>query len=494
MTAREEDRVPDAGTPVSAEGLASGTRWMVAGRIVTQASRLVVSVLLARLLGREAFGLVAVAMTTIVALEVVKDLGTGAAVIQRPSVDQRLLSSVFFLNLALGAACAAVMALGAPAIASLFDAPEAAPVVAALSLVLLLGGLSQTHHAMLRRSMRFTGVAAVEMVGALTTGAVSIVLALLGAGVWAMVWGTVAGAAAGTVVAWVTSGWQPSWTFSASSLRAIAGFSLNTAAYNAVNITLTNADKLLVSRSLGAAPLGVYSLAQRTISYPMESIAHVLMTVLFPAFARIQDDDDALRRGYTRAMGAIAFVTLPVMVGAAVVAEPLVRAVLDEEWLPLVPLLWFMAPAGALAALLSALNTLYSAKGRADWMFRWAVASGLFTLAAFAVGLRWGLLGLAVAYLVAMVVQFPVGYAIALRLIHLPLSRMLRALAPYAVMTALMAVAAWGAVRLADGASPWLQLGAGVAAGAVVYGGLAVWWRPPAYADLRTLVASRAGR
>lgn len=491
--ARDDGFTPDASGLVSAQGLASATRWMVAGRLVTQGSRFLVSVILARLLSPEAFGVVAVAMTTIVALEIVKDLGTGAALIQRPDVDQRLLSSVFFLNVVAGFVAAGLMAFGAPVIAAVFDTPGATPVVRAFALVLAVGGLTQVHHALLRRRMRFGGVAAVEMAGALTNGVVSIVLALLGLGVWSMVWGNLAGVVVGSVVAWVASGWHPSAQFHGADLRAIAGFSLNTAAYNVTTFALENTDKILVGRWLGTAPLGVYTLAQRTISYPLESISRVLMQVLFPAFARAQDDDEVLRKGYSRAAGAVAFVTLPVMVGAAVTADPLVRAVLGPRWTELIPLLWFMAPAGALGALLSCVNTLYSAKGRADWMFRWGLASGALTLGAFAVGLQWGLQGLAVAYLAIMVVQVPVGYAIVLRLIDMPLRAMARVLAPYVAMTAAMALAAGATVRVvaAAGGGSWAQLTAAVVVGALVYGGLALWIRPAALRDVRTLATSR---
>ncbi len=484
---------PDATGLVSAQGLASATRWMVAGRLVTQGSRFLVSVILARLLTPEAFGVVAVAMTTVVALEIVKDLGTGAALIQRAEVDQRLLSSVFYLNIVAGFLAAGLMAFGAPLIAGFFDTPDATPVVQAFALVLAVGGLTQVHHALLRRRMRFGGVAAVEMVAAVVNGVVSIVLALLGLGVWSMVWGNLAGVVVGSVVAWVASGWKPSARFHVADLRAIAGFSLHTAAYNVTTFALENTDKILVGRLLGTAPLGIYTLAQRTISYPLESISRVLMQVLFPAFARAQDDDELLRKGYSRAAGAVAFVTLPVMVGVAVTADPLVRAVLGPRWTDLIPLLWFMAPAGALGALLSCVNTLYSAKGRADWMFRWGLASGLFTLTAFVVGLQWGLQGLAVAYLGVMVVQVPVGYAIVLRLIDMPLRAMGRVLAPYAAMTAAMALAAAGTVRLLDstGATSWAQLGAAVGVGVIVYGGLALWIRPAALRDVRTLATSR---
>lgn len=484
---------PAASGLISAQGLASATRWMVAGRLVTQGSRFLVSVILARLLTPEAFGVVAVAMTTIVALEILKDLGTGAALIQRPEVDQRLLSSVFFLNIVAGFVAAGLMAFGAPVIAGFFDTPDATPVVRAFALVLAVGGLTQVHHALLRRRMRFGGVAAVEMIAALTNGVVSIVLALVGLGVWSMVWGNLAGVVVGSVVAWVASGWKPSAQFRLADLRAIAGFSLHTAAYNVTTFALENTDKILVGRLLGTAPLGVYTLAQRTISYPLESISRVLMQVLFPAFARAQDDNEVLRKGYSRAAGAVAFVTLPVMVGVAVTADPLVRAVLGERWIELIPLLWFMAPAGALGALLSCVNTLYSAKGRADWMFRWGLASGAVMLTAFAIGLQWGLQGLAIAYLAVMVVQVPVGYAIVLRLIDMPLRAMGRVLAPYVAMTAAMAVAAWLTVRLlaSTGATPWAQLGAAVGVGALVYGGLALWIRPPALRDVRTLATSR---
>lgn len=491
--ARDDGFTPDASGLVSAQGLASATRWMVAGRLVTQGSRFLVSVILARLLSPEAFGVVAVAMTTIVALEIVKDLGTGAALIQRPDVDQRLLSSVFFLNVLAGFLAAGLMAFGAPVIAAVFDTPGATPVVRAFALVLAVGGLTQVHHALLRRRMRFGGVAAVEMAGALTNGVVSIALALLGLGVWSMVWGNLAGVVVGSVVAWVASGWHPSARFRGADLRAIAGFSLNTAAFNVTTFALENTDKILVGRWLGTAPLGVYTLAQRTISYPLESISRVLMQVLFPAFARAQDDDELLRKGYSRAAGAVAFVTLPVMVGAAVTADPLVRAVLGPRWTELIPLLWFMAPAGALGALLSCVNTLYSAKGRADWMLRWGLASGALTLAAFAVGLQWGLQGLAVAYLAIMVVQVPVGYAIVLRLIDMPLRAMARVLAPYVAMTAAMALAAGATVRVvaAAGQGSWAQLTAAVVVGVLVYGGLALWIRPAALRDVRTLATSR---
>lgn len=490
---RDSAFTPDASGLVSARGLASATRWMVVGRLVTQGSRFLVSVILARLLSPEAFGVVAVAMTTIVALEIVKDLGTGAALIQRQQVDQRLLSSVFYLNVVAGFVAAGLMAVGAPLIADFFATPDATTVVQAFSLVLAVGGLTQVHHALLRRRMRFGGVAAVEMVAALTNGVVSIVLALLGAGVWSMVWGNLAGTVTGSAVAWVASGWRPSRQLHRADLRAIAGFSLNTAAYNVTTFALENTDKILVGRWLGTAPLGVYTLAQRTISYPLESISKVLMQVLFPAFARAQDDNATLRKGYSRAVGAIAFVTLPVMVGAAVVAEPMVHAVLGEKWVGLIPLLWFMAPAGALGALVSAVNTIYSAKGRADWMFRWGLASGAVRLAAFAIGLQWDLQGLAIAYLVVMVVETPVGYAIVLRLIEMPLRAMARVLAPYFVMTAAMAAGAWLTVRLLEstGATPWAQLGAAVGVGALVYGGLALWIRPPALRDVRTLATSR---
>lgn len=479
--------------PVSVSALASGTRWVFLARILTQALRFAVSVLLARWLSPEAFGIVAVALTTVAAMEIVKDMGTGAAVIQRPEVDQTLLSTVFFVNVVAAVLGAGLMVAGATLIAGLFGSPGAAPAVRALSLILVMGGPTLTHHAMLRRTMRFARVAAVEVTGAVTMAVVSIVLAIMDYGVWSLVWGNIAGAAVGGGVVWVLSGWRPSARFSWPALRSIARFSLGTMAYNACTFALQNADKVLVGRLLGTAPLGVYSLGQRTVSYPVASISQTMMTVLFPALARVQNDLAALRRGYTLAVGAIAFITLPIMFGVAAVAAPLVAVLLGPQWTELVPLLWFMAPAGALQAVLSAVNSIYSAKGKADWMFYWGAASGIVQIVAYVIGLQWGLVGLAVAYLGAQLVLLPVGMALSLRLIDLPLRAFMASLVPYTVLSIVMAGSAFGAWQGAQalGWSQLVQLAVGVAVGAVVYlGGMALW-RPPAAGHVLQAVRMR---
>lgn len=480
-------------TPVSVSALASGTRWVFLARILTQALRFAVSVLLARWLSPEAFGIVAVALTTVAAMEIVKDMGTGAAVIQRPEVDQTLLSTVFVVNVVAGVLGAGLMVVGATLIAGLFGAPGAAPAVRALSLILVMGGLTLTHHAMLRRTMKFARVAAVEVTGAVTMASVSIVLAILGYGVWSLVWGNVAGAAIGGVVAWVVSGWRPSARFSWPALRSIARFSLGTMAYNVCTFALQNVDKVLVGRLLGTAPLGVYSLGQRTVSYPVASISQTLMTVLFPALARVQNDPAALRRGYTLAVGAIAFITLPIMLGVAAVATPLVAVLLGPQWTELVPLLWFMAPAGALQAVLSAVNSIYSAKGKADWMFYWGAASGVVQIIAYVIGLQWGLIGLAIAYLGSQLVLLPVGMALSLRLIDMRLGTFMAGMVPYGVLSIVMAGSAFGAWQGAQalGWNQLAQLVAGVVVGAVVYLGGTALWRPPAASHVLRAVRMR---
>jgi len=475
---------------ITAGRLAGATRWALAGRLVTQLTRFGVSILLARLLDPEAFALVAVAMTAILALEVLRDLGTGSAVIQRREVDDQLLTTVFVLNVAIGAVLTAAMALGAGAIAALFGTSEATPVVQALSAVVIVQSIAQTHHALLRRDLRFRSVATVDMASALVTAAVSIGMAVTGFGVWAMVWGNIAGVVVGGITAWSASGWRPRGGVAPRRLGDIAHYSLNTTAFNVVRFVLREADKVLVGRVLGVGALGIYSLGQRTVRYPVESIGQVLMSVLFPAFARIQDDDAALRRGYTRATGAIALVVLPVMIGVAVCADPIVDVVLGEKWRAIVPLLQCMAPAGAIAAVTAAVDTIFSAKGRADHLFRVGFLRASVTLAGVVVGLRWGLPGLAIGYLVAMVVQSPIGMHLALRSIGMRLRDLVVSLLPYVAMVAVMAaavLAVLATVPLADG--PLLALG--VLVGVVVYGGLALWWRPPAVRDLVLLVRHR---
>ncbi|MEZ5218810.1 MAG: oligosaccharide flippase family protein [Ilumatobacteraceae bacterium] len=145
---------------------------------------------------------------------------------------------------------------------------------------------------------------------------------------------------------WVVTRWRPSRHFRPSDLRGVANFSLNLTVFNVFNFLFLNADKFLVGSYLGAAALGVYGLGQQTLMYPVRSVTRNMTTVLFPTFARIQDDNERIGRHYLSACGAVAALAFPAMAGIAIIADPLVRGFLNERWLDAIPIMMILARSG----------------------------------------------------------------------------------------------------------------------------------------------------
>ena len=471
-----------------------GTRYTAVSQVVTQVVRFGTNIVLARLLTPEDFGIVAIALVVSMLLDQILDLGTGAAIIQRKSVDDKLLNSVFYLNLALGALLGLSLYLGAGLVASLFGNPEATPVLRAFSVVTAVTSLGQIHDALLRRNLRFFEIAIVASVSAAVTAVVSIGGALLGMDYWALVLGIAVGALVGTVLVWIYDRWRPSFTLSLASLKSIWGYSVHLFLSNMVFMVFTQVDKIIIGRFLGSTALGTYTLAQRTVTSPITAVGTVANEVAFPAFSRRQHDHTALRSGFVRSSRVIALITFPAMIGLAVLAEPAVNVVFGSQWLGLIPVIWVLAPIAALQSVTVNSNQLLLAKGRSDWSFRWGVVilprPHRPRAPRSALGPCWGCCSVRSRDLAADAVRA----ALAFRTIDMRLRDYVRELLPQVWITTVMAVCVAGAaqaVATATGAY-WAELLVGCLVGVLVYGLLIRIVRPLAMYDALIVIQRRS--
>ena len=496
MTSTHEARSTSFDAVVDTDGVARASRHTLLAQVSTQASRLVVSVVLARLLTPGEFGVVAAAMVFMVVAWQLTDLGTAAVIIQREEMDDVLVSSVFWFNIALGVVLAALTVATAGPLGAALGQPGAAPAIRVLGAVSFLGALGNMHHALLRRRMQFGRLATIAIANAAVNAALGIGLALAGAGIWALVVGTVSGVAVSTATAWWFERWRPRATCSLRRLREVARFSIHFFWSNTLAVVFAQLDKVIVSRMLGGAPLGTYAVAQRTVLSPVSAISTAVSTVSFSAFARGQDDPARLRSGASRAAGVVTLVVLPAMVGLAVLAEQAVRVVYGPQWEAAVPVVQVLAPVAAVQALACVTASVMLAMGRSDWLYRWALANCLVGAAAMVVGAQWGLVGVSLALAGVVAVLTPLEMRMALGLIDMRLTAYVRILVPHVLATAVMAVtarlAAAGAEGVGGGAAT--QLLAGSAAGAVVF--VALMWRAgvPAVDDARRVLGRWAVR
>jgi lipopolysaccharide exporter len=477
---------------VTGNNLARGTRFLIVGQVLAQVVRFGSNIVLARILTPSDFGIVAIAAVVVLAMNQFQDVGTGAAIIQQRELTPRLTNAVFQFNFVLGCILSAGMVLLAAPIADFLRNPDATNVLRAFGAVTLLASLGQIHHALLRRDLRFKDIALVSSVATLVTAVVSIGLAVAGLGLWAIVFGTIAGSAVDTSLVWYLDKWRPKWEASWPALRSIWRFSLHLFMANLVFMIFQEADKLIVGRWLGASSLGLYGMSQRIVTYPTTSVTGVIMEVAFPAFARRQDDDEALRAGYIRTSGVVALVSLPLLIGAAVVAGPAVHVLFNSSWYPMIPLIWILAPVGIAEILSTSWSGVILAKGRTDILFRWRVVGTVVQISGGIIGLHWGLIGLCIGFAIGALILMPIETVIICRVIGLPVRTYLRSLASLLLSTAAMAIAAI-AVQLAllSVDSALVVLVAAVAAGGAAY--LLMIWRlrPAALQDVKMLLPGR---
>jgi polysaccharide transporter, PST family len=458
----------------------SGLAWKAGSQVMLQVSRMVVALVLARLLAPHDWGLAAMVLVVSGFVVVFTDSALGTALIQRKELLAGDRSTVFWTTAAVGLVLAAGgIAISGP-VASFYGEPEVESLFAALSVGFFVSALGSTQAALMVRDMQFR-LLELRQMGATAVGAAAgITIALMDFGAWAIVGQQLAEAAASTALLWWLSPWRPSLRFSIASLRRLGGFAGNVFGENLLYQAGRNVSNLLVGRFLGAAAVGTYSLANNVILVPFLRIAGPLQQVFFPAFSRMHEDRERMADVWIRATRLVATISIPALVGLVVVAPDFVQVVLGPKWSEATPVIQILAWVGLIQSLQTLAGEVLLALGRASWLLRFTAVWFVGSIVAFAIGLQWGLLGVATSYLVATLVIEPLRTYLTTRALGIPFWRFVGALGGVAQATALMAVAVLGArMALVAADVPTIaRLVLLVLLGAAVYGA-AFFWRAP---------------
>jgi PST family polysaccharide transporter len=367
---------------------------------------LVVSIL-ARLLSPEDFGVVGAALTVVGLSSILSQLGVGPALVQRRTLEEDHVRAGFTLSLTLGAFLMGVVWLTAPALERFLGLTDFVPVLRVLSLVFLIQSLSTTSQALLQRELRF-GVLAVAHIASylIGFGAVGVVLAAQGAGVWALVAANLVQATVRALVVLATRrhAWRP--TLKRSATRDLLLFGVGMSLGKVLNYVATQADNLVVAKVLGAGPLGIYGRAYQLVVAPATLFGSVTNKVLFPALAQVQNDPRRLTLGYLSAVSIVATVTLPLSALMWLFAPEIVALWLGPQWVAVVAPLRILSVAILFRTSYKLSDSVVRAAGavyRRAW--RQGVYAGL-VIGGSILGARSGVAGVAAAVLVAVVANF----------------------------------------------------------------------------------------
>jgi len=332
-------------------------------------SQIVVTLVLARLLTPNDFGLVAMLLVFTSLGGLLTDAGFGTALVQRPQVTADDETTVFWFGIVTGALVAVLLCLGADAIARFYAQPALASLTCVAALGIPLGALGAVPDALLTKRMDFLARTNATLVASVGSGALAVVLAWRGYGVWSLVGQGLAASGLRSASLWFFSGWRPRGTFRIASFLALFGFGGYMLLSGLLYTIAGRLQSLLIGKLFDARSLGYYTLAQTVQDAPTTFIGGLLGRVGLPVFATISGQPDKLRDALRTALRISMFVFIPSMFGLALIARPLIVTLYGEQWSPAAPALSLLSIAASIWPLhvlnLAALN----AQGRSDRFF-----------------------------------------------------------------------------------------------------------------------------
>lgn len=356
------------------------------------------TVILARMLPPDEFGIFAMVIPVIALTSLIQDLGLQQAVIQRQDISREQISQLYWINFAMTILIAIFLIVAAPFIASFYGEGRLTALTCAWALILVLGGIGFQHYALLAREFRFKALALIDIACAVFSFVTALVAAYFLHSFWALWLAGVASVTCWIVLAMATTGWRPSLPKRGVDLDGMVGFGMNITFHNFANYASRNLDNILIGHHFGAVVLGYYDRAYKLLLYPHENLAGPLSRVMVPVLSRVQDQPAQFRRVFLQSCGVLNLVSIPGMVVAIWCSDELVTLLLGEKWLPISPIFFWLGIAGIMQPLINAAGWLFLAQGRSRELMLFSIAGSIVTAIGFFVGLRWGAVGVACAY------------------------------------------------------------------------------------------------
>ena len=442
--------------------------WSFAESLGLQLVRLAIGIVLARALVPAEFGLIAMVVVFVAVSQTLLDGGFVTALIQKQDITTTDTSSVFYFNVLMAVFYSVVLWNIAPWVASFYDQPILRELLRALTLALMFTSIGLVHSSLLIRSIDFKTEFRVSLVAAIISGIIGITLALFGYGVWSLVAQQITHALSRVVTLWLVIDWRPSLIFSFTALRRMFGFGSRLAIANVLNQVFENVYYVVIGRLFSAGELGLFTRAKTLQDLPSGVLSNMVSRVTLPVFASIQSDQERVKKGLKQALTVMMMVNTPIMIGMAIVSDPLIRVLFGPSWLPAVPYLQLLCATGFLLPLhVMNLNVL-TALGRADLFLRLEVIKK--GLIAVSILLTWqhGIIGLIWGMIVVSVVAYAINSYYSSRLVRYSLLSQISDILPYVGVGVVMALLVYCAGLLLPDA-PAIKLIVQVAFGTASY-------------------------
>ena len=471
-----------------AKTTAKGAVWTYASHYGGKLLVFVSTVILARLLTQEDFGIVGFALVVISFLNVLNDLGIGSALIYYKD-DEAAAQTGFWLGLGMGFVLGIITWFVAPLAGAFFQDARAISATRALAFTFPIVALGNVHESLLHKHLAFKRKFIPDVTKMTSKGVISIILALLGFGFWSMIVGQIVGAVVLVIAYWLTLPFRPKLQFEKKLVRPLLSYGSGIVAVNAIAILLTNADYLFVGRFLGTAALGVYTVAFRIPDMLIIQFCTVVGKVLFPVYAKMREGQQSLQTAFLMTMRYVSMITVPLGLGLALVAQPFVLTFFTDKWAEAIPAMRAISIYALLFSLAYNAGSVYKAEGRPMLLTKLAIIRALMLMPA----LWWAARGpgtiAAIGWVHAAValVAGTMNLVVAGRILNTPFSKIVATLQPAFIGGALMSLGITAVLTATSTYPSFIRLILSATAGAALYLGF-IWFSEP---ELRRLIGQK---
>jgi PST family polysaccharide transporter len=399
------------------------------------------AVAVARILNPAAYGLVAMVSPILGFVSTLNDLGFGQAIVRAPSITARQISALFWRNFILSIGLAALLSLLAPLIGRLYHEPRTIGVTIALGGLLVLSTLGIVPNALLKREMRFMPLVWIDLVSLITGAVVTIITALIGFGYWSLVIGQLASSLISVLMAFGFARWIPPKFVTDPTIKAFLRFGANLTVVNIATYFSMTADNMIVGVAVGKVALGLYDRSYTLTIQPLNQLLAPVSQISIPLLSRLQHLPDLYSRTYQNMLRISLMLIMPAMLFCVILAKPLISFTLGPKWHDAAPVFAWICFGGLVAPIFSSAGWVFTTQNRTGEQMRLSIATALISIVSFALGVHWGIVGVAAAAASSFTfIQFPLMIYAMTKKGVITMRDMVRTLTPFFVSAVIVAV------------------------------------------------------
>lgn len=372
----------------------SGLVWTFAEQFGSQIISFTISIVLARLLLPSDFGTIALFGVFIAVASTIMDGGLGSSLIRTKDTDEADMSTVFWFNVVLAVILYVIIYITAPFIANFYNTPILKPVVRIYCLSLIINSMVIVHRTRFIKELKFATAFKIQLPSLIIGGISGIAFAYLGLGIWSLVYSSLIQSVVITIQHWFYSEWKPKFIFDKKKFRYHFNYGYKMTLSGLLNVVFINIYTVVIGKVFSVQQLGYYNRADSLKQLPVSNVSNALNKVTFPIFAKISDNNVKLKEVYQKLMTVVIFIIAPLLTVMVVSAEPLVRFLLTDKWLPAVPYFRILSLAGLLYPIHAYNLNILQVKGKSNLFLKLEIIKKAIIVIVIVVSIKFGIYGL----------------------------------------------------------------------------------------------------